>query len=373
MRHPTDGTLRRLLDEPVAVTDADRHHIATCPVCRSAVSAAERDATWVASALGPDMSSGTALVGADDVEAAWQRLSAALTDDTRPRVETSVPLPRRRRGLSRPVIAAVGVAAVLGGASAAAAGDWLQVFRAERVAVPGATRAELVVLPEPEDLAAYGDFEVLTPQPRLREVADASAALAITRLPVPQVDDLPRGVVAQPTYQVADQVSATFTFSVERAAQTAAESGEALPSPPEGLDGNRFRLVAGPAHATVWPEGRGLPAMVVARAVAPTVYSAGVPFETAVDYLVSLPGLPEDTASTLADFTGDGTTLPLPFAADEVTSETADVAGIEATLVTSRDGLAAGVVWVDDGVITAVAGTLSGDEVLAVARGLRDR
>ena len=31
----------------------------------------------------------------------------------------------------------------------------------------------------------------------------------------------------------------------------------------------------------------------------------------------------------------------------------------------------AAVVWVDDGVVTAVAGSLSADEVLSVARGLR--
>ena len=33
MRHPTDGTLRRLIDEPAGVPDADRAHIAACPTC----------------------------------------------------------------------------------------------------------------------------------------------------------------------------------------------------------------------------------------------------------------------------------------------------------------------------------------------------
>ena len=42
-------------------------------------------------------------------------------------------------------------------------------------------------------------------------------------------------------------------------------------------------------------------------------------------------------------------------------------------MFTSRDGALAGVVWVDDGVVTAVAGSLSADEVLSVARGLRWR
>ena len=57
--------------------------------------------------------------------------------------------------------------------------------------------------------------------------------------------------------------------------------------------------------------------------------------------------------------------------AELVTSSTADVGGEEATVLTSRNGLFAGVVWVEDGVMTGVAGSLSADELLSVARGLR--
>ena len=44
MRHPTEGVLRRLLDEPVGVADADREHVAQCPVCLSGLAAAQEDA-----------------------------------------------------------------------------------------------------------------------------------------------------------------------------------------------------------------------------------------------------------------------------------------------------------------------------------------
>ena len=67
----------------------------------------------------------------------------------------------------------------------------------------------------------------------------------------------------------------------------------------------------------------------------------------------------------------NGTTLPLPIPAEMATSAHADVNGHEATVLTSRDGLFAGVVWVQDGIVTAVAGTLSADEVLAVASDLQ--
>ena len=256
------------------------------------------------------------------------------------------------------------------GRSSVPAGEatgWLQVFRTERFAPVEISRADLVALP---DLSAYGSLELVS-EPELREVAGAEAAEQATGLDVPEVDELPRGVLDDQEVRVSGEVSAVFTFSAARAAQTAAAAGEALPPPPAGMDGSQFRLEAGPGVATLWSEARGLPAMVVARAVAPTGFSSRVPFETARDYLLSLPGLPEDVAQQLRGFSGDGTTLPLPLPAQLVETSTAEVDGVEATVLTARDGFLSGVVWVEDGVVTAVAGSLTTDELLSVARGLR--
>jgi hypothetical protein len=358
MRHPTDGTLRRLVDEPAGVADADREHVAACPVCLSGLAAARDDAAVTGAALDVELCT--------DVETGWRRLSRAMAADGRAPVAAAAPA-RRRRAARGPVVAAFGVVVLLAGASAAAAADWLQIFRTERIASVTITEADLVRLP---DLSAYGRVDV-TEEADIREVAGAAAAQEATGLSVPQVGELPRGVTGQPAFQVGRRVSAVFTFSAEKAARTAAAAGETLPPPPPGLDGSQFRLVAGPGLAEVWSEARGTPALLVARAVAPTAYSSGIPFRTARDYLLSLPGLPEDVASQLRNFSGDGTTLPLPVPAELVTSSTADVGGVPATVLTSRDGTMAGVVWVDDGVVTVVAGSLSADEVLSVARGLR--
>ena len=163
----------------------------------------------------------------------------------------------------------------------------------------------------------------------------------------------------------------TFTFSAAKAGRTAAAAGATLPPVPRGLDGSTFRMTAGPGLAAVWSEGHGVPALVVARAVAPTAYSSGVPFATVRDYLLSLPGLPADVAGQLRSFSGDGTTLPLPVSTERMRVASADVGGAKATVLTSRDGLLAGAVWAADGTVTAVAGSVSADEVLSVARGLR--
>jgi hypothetical protein len=369
MRHPTDGTLRRLLDEPAGVADPDREHVAGCPVCLAGVAAAREDAAAVGSALRTD--------GDADLATGWHRLSAALptrpqptagprpADRPRPAATTARPS-RWRAGLRRPAIAAVAFAVVLTGAGVAAANDWLQVFRTEEIAPVGFTTADLVALP---DLTAYGDVEV-TGDGDLHEVADAAAAAAETGLDVPEVATLPQGVTGQPAVQVIGQVSATFTYSADRAARAAAEAGATLPPPPPGVDGSQVRLLAGPGVAQVWSSSAGLPALVVGRAVAPSAFASGADFDTVRDHLLSLPGLPSGVAEQLRTLSEEGTTLPLPVPSDEVTTTSEDVDGRTATVLTSQDRSVAAVVWVEEGTVTAVAGSLDAEELLAIARGL---
>ena len=165
-------------------------------------------------------------------------------------------------------------------------------------------------------------------------------------------------------------MSATFTFSAQRAARAAADAGTTLPPAPEGLDGSQVRMLAGPGVAAVWAGRSGAPALVIGRAVAPTAYSSDVPFDTVRDYLLALPGIPDDVAAQLRTFNAEGSTLPLPVPAEEVTTSSARVNGASATVIAARDESLAAVMWVEDGVVTVVAGSLDTDEVLAVARDL---
>ncbi|TQN43977.1 hypothetical protein FHU33_3454 [Blastococcus colisei] len=362
MRHPSDGVLRRLVDEPAGVTDDDRAHVASCPACLRALDSARADARLVGSALAAPRT------GDVDTDAAWARLSSAASATTTPAFRPAPTAARRRWGsaVRRPAAAALGAVVILTGAGVAAANDWLPIFQTERVDPVEVTATDLVQVP---DLSAYGDLQI-TQDPEPGQVADAETARERTGLAVPEVADLPEGVTGEPTYQVAGVAEATFTFSADKAARAAAAEGEVLPPPPAGLDGSQLRLQAGPGVAAMWSQPTGVPTLVVARVGAPTVYSSGVPFETVRDYLLSLPGLPEGLADQLRTLSADGGTLPLPVPAELVTSSTADVGGAEATVLTSRNGLFAGVVWVEDGVMTGVAGSLSADELLSVARDL---
>jgi hypothetical protein len=370
MGHTSEGVLRRLLDEPAGVPATDREHAAGCPQCVAALAAMRDDATLVHAALTPEPGPEV------DVDAGWRRLSAATP--AVPAAGTPVPAgrpsgARARAGRSwaafvrRPAVAALAAVVVLTGVGTAAANGWLQIFRTEEVQPISVSTADLVSLP---DLSSYGDVSLVS-EPSVHEVPDASAAAAESGLDVPEVADLPRGVSGEPLYQVGGQATATFTFSAARAAEAAAEAGEPLPPVPPGLDGSQVRLVAGPGVAQVWTSDAGAPALVVGHAVAPTAFSSGVPFETVRDYLLSVPGLPELVAADLRTFTADGSTLPLLLPADEVTTSSADVDGAEATVLETRDRTLAAVVWVEDGEVTAVAGSLDVDEVLSIARNLR--
>ncbi len=364
MRHPTEGVLRRLLDEPAGVADADRDHVARCDKCLRELAAIREDADLVHAVLaaGP----GTDLDV--DVDAAWQRLSAAPSGTGGARPMAAPRSGRVRAALRRPAVAGVAVAVVLTGAGTAAANGWLTIFRTEEIVPLSVSTDDLNSVP---DLSAYGELDV-TGDPDVHTVPDAATAAAESGLDVPEVASLPRGVSGEPTYQVGGEVSATFTFSPDRAARAAADAGESLPPPPPGLEGSQLRLVAGPGVAAIWSQSSGVPALVVGRAGAPTAQSSsGVPAEALRDYLLSLPGLPDDVAAALRTFDADGSTLPLPVPVDHVITSPAAVDGERATVLTTRDGTAAAVVWVDDDVVTIVAGTLDADEVLSVARELR--
>ena len=358
MRHPTEGVLRRLVDEPAGVSDADRAHVATCTPCLAALDRARSDAAATGAVLTAPR------LGTADVDSAWHRFS---TTGGPARTVASARSRRIRPGLRSPLAAALGAAVLLAGAGAAAAADWLPIFHTEQVTAVPLDTASLNQLP---DLSAYGDLDV-TSNGSPEQVADAAAAHDRTGLDVPAVGDRPVGVTGEPTFEVGDRVSATFTFSAAKAAKAAETAGQALPPVPAGLDGSRVRLQAGPGVAEVWKQPSGLPTLVVARLVAPTADSSGVPFDTVRDYLLSLPGIPDGLASQLRAFPADASTLPLPIPANLVTSSTTDVGGARATVLTSKDGTFGAVVWVEDGVLTGVGGSLSTDEVLAVARDLR--
>ena len=211
--------------------------------------------------------------------------------------------------------------------------------------------------------------------PEVREVADADAAEARTGARRPA-----GGRPAARRDRRADLPGrrpggrAMFTFSAEKAAPRPRDSGETLPAA-----ARRASTAAGsgwpPARGSpmVWSEARGMPgAGRGARGRA----DRGV-LGRAVRDRPRLPAVAARRCRTTsrrscAASPRDGTTLPLPVPAEEVDERRGRRrrgAGHRA----DHPGRHAWRAWCgcDDGVVTVVAGSLSADEVLSVARGLR--
>lgn len=363
MRHPSDGLLRRAVDEPAAVSDADRHHIAGCPRCRQELRAAGADRELVAAALqeGPP-------AGPDDVDAAWSRMVNHV-DDVR---DIKIPmLARRSRWVSvrRPVVVVAAAAVVAVGTTAAAAAvDLLPIFRPDRVASLTIQTADLASMP---DLSAYGTVsETQNWQPEA--ASSAAEATVRTGIDVPKVMTLPQGVVGAPRYAVLSTYEGRFTFSAEMARVAAERAGQTAPPMPAGVDGTVLTLNAGPGVVETWTGGSvEIPKLTVVRMTAPSLSSQGASLVTLRDYLLEQPGLPSSVADQIRAIPADGSTLPIPVPAEYATSRSTTVNGETATLVTLRDGSAAGVVWIANGQLNAVFGTLSPEDAEAVARGLR--
>ncbi|WP_433797341.1 hypothetical protein [Actinoplanes sp. CA-252034] len=175
-------------------------------------------------------------------------------------------------------------------------------------------------------------------------------------------------MTGQPRFLVGDRVLGVFEFDRAKAEKAL---GRPIPQPPAGLETTEFRLTAGPGLAAVWPGNSGAPALMIGRVVAPKAFSNGIPFETARDYLLSLPGLPESVSSQLKAFAKEGGTLPLIVNQASETSFTTKVGKAPATVLTTEGGAVSAVLWVQDGFVNAVGGSLSTDEVLRVARETR--
>ena len=128
MRHPTEGVLRRLLDEPAGVADSDREHVAGCPQCLSDAGRHPRGRRPRRRGAGDRRRRRTSMSPPRGGACRRPRPRRDRAGRRTPRAG------RSRAVLRRPAVAALAVAVVLAGAGTAAANDWLQIFRTEQVA-----------------------------------------------------------------------------------------------------------------------------------------------------------------------------------------------------------------------------------------------
>lgn len=403
MRHPTDGALRRLLDEPQAVAALERRHVDDCAPCQARLQHIAADSRAVSVLL-------AASAATPDTAQALLRLhrrlatTAAQPPSLYERIIGMFELQRSR--LAKPLagLAAAGAVGALVAftPAGALAQDFLTVFEPTHIVAVPVNSSDFSALP---DLASYGT--VSAPHHlAAQHFSDAAAAAAAAKLPVLQPATLPKGLPSDAAYQVIPGTSGTFTFSAAKARAAAQARGQALPAMPKNLDGASLQVSTGNALVAVYgaqnleaTRGKGAspraavesgdvqalanavgPVLIIGEMKAPVVTTsgAGVTVGELQRYLLSQPGISPrlaDAIRALGDpnSTAPLTTLPIPVPMDQAVWHKVTVQGAEGVAVADNTGIAGGVVWEKGGVIYGVAGPYTERQLLQLADTLQPR
>ena len=362
MRHLNDGTLRRMSDEPLALTASDQSHFDGCAECRSRHEAIANRARASSAMLAVPSFEPQPVAALATFRKHLAGQGARRVPFYQRWIDRNAP---RMRPLATPVMAIVLSAILVTGLAATGiAVTMLRVYAPDHVTpVPVSPSA----FAPASLLLDYGTVKWLPAPPSLQQLSDPVAAHAQTGLPVLMPAALPNGITGPVTYGVVSQAAGSLTFDAKRLAASAAKQHVNVKRMPSSIDGNTLVVNAGPALLEVWGlSGQSqAPTPVIAQTRVPTVDSSGASQAELENYLLSQPGVPPELASQIKAIKDPSTTLPLPIPQGLATTEPTTVNGHQATLIKAVIG--AGVVWIQNGVIYAVGGQLTPDQVVAIA------
>jgi hypothetical protein len=369
VRHLTDGTLRRIYDEPLALTAADQAHFDGCADCKArfaSIAQAARATTALLSVPGFEPQAAQVLAS---LRARVNREEAARPPRWYERwLNQSSP---RWRPMATPAIAVLLAATLVTGAAVTGVAQSLfRIFEPHSLAA---------VQVSPSDFAGsnvlldYGPVKWLPEAPKLQQLSDPTTAQTQSGLPVLMPGSLPKGVAGPVSFGVVSHATGSLTFDAERLRASAASKGVHVNAMPSSINGSTLIVNGGPALIEVWgltanaAEAQA-PTLVIAQTRIPTVDSTGATTAQLEDYLLSQPGVPPDIAAQIRAIKDPSTTLPIPIPKGLATTESVQINGVSGLLI--KAVLGAGVVWEKNGVIYAVGGQLTPDQVLAIATSL---
>ncbi len=367
MRHPPDGVLRRLDDEPLAVPDRVIEHIAGCVRCGARRALIAQDAERAAQLL-------SVSPVASDVDLAWARLRRELparSDNGNRRHGARSGFPGRRARLPRVSLRAglaIGAVGIVVAGSAAAA-TLTTIFAPTHVAAVSLSRGDLRAITA---FMGLGDEQTLggftTPsgststrfgtirwssqgQPHpVSSVAQATSEAGF-RMPLPP--HLPAGVGAPQHFVVQPRVSAIVSFN----------------SSAGSLAGSSVRLAAGPAVLAQYGAAGAsdIPTLAIATMPRPTARSTGASIGQLEAFLLAQPEIPPQLAAEIRLLGDLRTVLPVPVPSG-ASVHSVKVAGQPGILLSDSSNAAAGVVWEDrQGMLRVVVGILDSRDALNVA------
>lgn len=365
MRHVASPVLRRLHDEPLAVSDTQRQHLAGCPRCQAGSSQIAADADRAARLLdGPDVLT--------DTDLAWLQLQAQLREPdatARPAVADPWSLPRRLVSASVGTGTAVAVGVVVVGVAAAAA--LTTVYAPTKVVPVQVSPGDVRAIAAIADIGAAGGLDGLPPSGsrqlpfgslswtsagKAQKVGSVAQAVAATHLAYTPPATLPRGVGGLASIMIQPKVTATIHFGS---------------SAGSGVAGSSLVVTGGPAMLMQYGAAvghSGLRTLAIGVLQRPVATATGATAGDLENFLLSRPGLPASLVNEIRLLGTDSLPVPVP---KGVPSRHVQVDGAPGVLITAPSGTGSGVLWEGrDGIVRGVAGLVGSSEVLSVAHQL---
>ena len=381
MRHLDDGTLRRLADEPFAVSSVEQQHYENCSACQVRGASIRDEARSVADVLKGD---DPPVRAAEAFDRFSDRVASATPPPVRYRFEML-----GRRAIA-PVAAVLAAAAVLVLFAFTPIGtlaqNFLTIFEPKQFVAIGISKGELDYLP---DLKSFGTM-VQHGTPAHQEVASAAKAASLTGVPLRLPTWIPATVPRAVHYGVGARASASFTFSAAKARAYAAAARRPMPPMPRGLDGSVLTLQVGPMVVIGYGqfpqadrprpntkrgddhEGIGdLPPLVIVESVSPRVTSSGATAMEIETYLLQMPGMAPQLADQIRAIGDPSTTMPIPIPIDKSYAQDVVVDGTKGLAIGDDTGVGGMIVWQKNGIVYGVGGALPQRELMEVAQSLR--
>lgn len=365
MGHIADGTLRRLVDDPLAVSDDDVAHLAFCQRCRAHRAQVAGDAAAAAALVMRPQP-------VPDVDRAWDRLRGTanrphghLRGGVRPVVSTgnrwrALPVPHR------PAAAAAALVIVAAASAVVITTALSHGTQSPPASEPNAieTLASVVGLNGSQTLGGFDQpsgsvalpFGVLSwsSAGTRHAVASVAAARQASGLGVSLPAAVPQGVGSPDVFVVQPEVTAKVVLS-----------GAA-----GGLAGSSLLATAGPAVLVEYGSASsalGLPTLAVFEMARPRLSALGSSVSAVESFVLSRHDLPASAGEYLRLLSDPGalSTVPLPQGAAMTRVQ---IDGSPGLLVTDPSVGASGVVWTSgEGTVDAAIGLLDSHDILDVA------
>ncbi len=387
MRHLDDGALRRLLDEPSAVSSKVTSHYTSCAVCRQRAQTLASDAADVRAAL--------------EVPAAQPFDATAAAQRLMRRTGAAAPLSlgerfgvfyeRRGRAIAGPLGVGLAAAAVIAALAFTPVGtlaqNFLTIFEPRQFVAVNVSRGQLQYLPD------LRDFGTMTQrgEPAHREVASAAQAAALSGIRLRLPAFVPPSVPGPIHYIAVSRASGSFTFSAAKTRAYAASAHRSIPAMPPGLDGTTLTLQVGPmvvidygtlpqrhegtnasrAHGDTGGDAAEMPALAIVESAAPRVFSTGATAAQLESYLLQMPGVPAELADEIRAIGDPSTTMPIPVPIDKAYSQRVAIDGTAGLAVGDNTGVGGMIVWAKNGIVYGVGGAMPQRALMEVAQSLR--